>query len=136
MTVIADSFRDLAGYGDVRAVTFWAPSMRDETTGEFVVTPQPVRIAIDSDGSFTTPDLLPGPVRVRINGRAYDITVPEWETPIRLGPLLAAAAPISPAEEPRAVRNLGGMPGLLFIEPEAFDALSAIDPDTTYFIPD
>ncbi|MBF6298229.1 hypothetical protein IU459_11825 [Nocardia amamiensis] len=136
MTVISDTFADIAGHGDVRAVSFWAPFMRDNATGEFIVTPQYVHVAVAPDGSFTTPDLLPGMVRVRINGIAYDIRLPDWPTPLRLGPLLAEALPVPPAEEATAVRNLGGVAGALFMELDDYTALSAIDPETAYFIPD
>lgn len=136
MTVISDRFADISEHGDARAVQIWAPFMRDNTTGEFVVTPQHVHVAITSDGSFTTPDLQPGPARVRIGGVAYDITIPEFEEEIRLGPLLAAALPIPPAEEATAVRNLGGLAGALVMELGDYNALSSIDPETAYLIPD
>lgn len=136
MTVISDTFADISGHGDVRAVTFWAPFMRDETTGEFIVTPQPVHVPIAADGSFTTPNLLPGLVRVRINGRAYDITLPDWETSVRLGPLLAAALPIPPTDEAVAVKNYGGVSGILRLTLDEYTALSVIDPETLYVTPD
>jgi hypothetical protein len=136
VTVISDTFADIAGHGDVRAISFWAPVMRDNATGEFIVTPQYVHVAVAPDGSFTSPDLLPGLVRVRINGRAYDITLTDWPDPIRLGPLLTAAEEVPADEEAKAVRNGGGVAVALLMEPEDFAALSAVDPETVYLIPD
>ncbi|MGY4103424.1 hypothetical protein ACW2Q0_28255 [Nocardia sp. R16R-3T] len=136
MTVISDRFSDISEHGDARAVQIWAPFMRDEMTGEFIVTPQHVHVAIASDGTFTTPDLLPGLARVRIAGVAYDITIPEWETPVRLGPLLAAALPIPPTDEAVAVRNYGGVSGILRLTLDEYTALSVIDPETLYITTD
>lgn len=138
MTVISDTFRDIAGYGDPRALTFCAPEMEDRPVEEYVLTERIFHVAVASDGSFTTPPLAPGDTKVRIGGTAHYITVPDWpdDDPIRLGPLLAAAQPVPPAEEATAVRNYGGIAGALRITLADFAALESIDPDTLYIIPE
>ncbi|MFE2995010.1 hypothetical protein ACFXG4_08365 [Nocardia sp. NPDC059246] len=132
MTVISDTCVDLGGHADVGAIYFWAPWYREADTGDRIISPQYVPVPIDPDGSFTTPDLAAGPARVRFGGVAYDIEIPDYSTPIRLGPLLAAALPVPPTEEATAVRNLGGIHGAKGMTLAAYTALPSIDPETLY----
>lgn len=132
MTVISDTCADISGHGDTGAIYVWAPVIRDGD--DRIITPQYVALTIEPDGSFVSPDLEPGPARVRLDGRAYDIVIPDWPEPVRLGPLLAVALPVPPAEEASAVRNLGGVAGARRMTLAAYNALESIDPDTFYII--
>ncbi|WP_282775900.1 hypothetical protein [Nocardia sp. CC201C] len=136
MTVISDTCEDLGGHADIGAIQFRAPLLRDAAAGDRIITSQWVSVPIAADGSFTSPDFEPGPARVRIEGRAYDIEIPDWATPVRLGPLLAAALPVPPSEEASAVRNLGGISGARTMTLDAFQALPSPNAHTLYVIPE
>ncbi|MFI7527492.1 hypothetical protein [Nocardia salmonicida] len=132
MTVIADQFVDVGGHADRGALSFWAPVMRDSPLVGAIITPQYVAVAVETDGSFTTPDFAPGPARVRIGGLAYDIVIPDDPSPIRLWPLIDAG--VSVVAEREFVRDGGGVRRAVALPQSEFDAMpTPRDPETIFF---
>ncbi|MGW4123632.1 hypothetical protein [Nocardia sp. NPDC004711] len=131
MTVIADTMVDIGHGPDVGAVYFRVPVLRDAAAHTQIVTPQWISAPISSDGTFTSPDLEPGPAQVRIGGIAYEIVVPVSPTPIRLWPLIDAGVPAVADRE--FVRDGGGVRRIQALPQSQFDAMpTGRDVDTIY----
>ncbi len=133
MTYIVDTLTDLAGTHETNPVIFSTHVIRDNDDGTAIVTTtthsyRPVA------GVITTGDLDPGPARVRIGARYYDIDIPDWDTPIRLMPLIEAGLPVTPADEIAAVRNGGGVARIQVLTEAEYAALTSTDPETLYVV--
>ena len=99
MTVISDTLSDVGLTADRGPLYFYTPGLRNSSDDARILTPQLVHVGVAPDGTFTTPDLDPGPARVRIDGIVHDLTIPASPTPVRLWPLIEASVvfPASPA---------------------------------------
>lgn len=108
MTVITTTVRDIAGIDDRTVFTFKVPRLRADTG---VITSRGYTITAVA-GVFTTPDLAPGPAIVAVSNSPdeYQITIPDSETPVQLGPLIDAAIPPENATWGTGyVRDAGGV---------------------------
>lgn len=133
MTVISEPVEDIGGADDNTQFEFSSPILRESDDGLGLITRRPVRVVAE-DGVLTTPELDPGPALVRIGGRAYDIEIPDSDTPVRLWPLIETGLPIPPEEEASAVVNGGGVARIQKLSQAAYDAIPTPDPETLYIV--
>ncbi|MRH86007.1 hypothetical protein GFY24_00755 [Nocardia sp. SYP-A9097] len=131
MTVISDAMVDLGRGPDIDAVYFYAPGLRESASTTQIITPQWVAATVASNGTFTSPNLEPGPAMVRIRGVAYDLVVPDADT-VRLWPLIDAAVP-PPPDDGGFIRNGGGVRRAKVVTEAQFSA-SPHDPETIYYV--
>jgi len=135
MTVISEPVENIGGADDKTVFAFSSILLRESDDGTGLVTTTPVSIRA-TDGVLTTPDLDPGAAVVRIGAKAYQITIPDSDTPIRLWPLIEAGLPVPPVEEAAAVRNGGGVARIQAIELNDYTAIPTPDPDTLFVVPE
>lgn len=128
MTVISEAVVDIAGLADDGEVVFYT-DLRQRSGGG-LVTSQRVHVR-PIDGVLTTPDMVPGPARVRIGTTEYDITIPDSATAVLLWPLIDAGMP-APVGQPGFVRNAGGISRVERITESAYAQLDTPDPETLY----
>lgn len=107
MTVISEPIGSIAGADNSTTFEFFSSIVRASDDGTGLITRRPVFLTA-VDGVLTTPDFDPGPATVRIGQRAYNITIPDSGTPVRLWPLVLAGLSVAPTEEASAVINGGG----------------------------
>ncbi|WP_280471021.1 phage upper tail fiber protein [Nocardia cyriacigeorgica] len=134
MTIISEHVSGVAGADEKTVFEFWAPVLRESSSGTGLLTTRPHHLQ-PVDGILTTPELDPGPAHVRIGHREYRIEVPDSPTPVRLWPLIEAGLPVPPTEEATAVRNGGGVARIQRISQAEYDALVTPDPETLYVVP-
>lgn len=104
MPVISDRLVDGAKLGRGAQVVFYARGLRDSVDGDAIVIQARTPVPVDpTDGSFTTPNLEPGPYWCGIRwGLAQDFEnfkIVIGDTDTRLWPLLEEALPYTPAQE-------------------------------------
>jgi hypothetical protein len=133
MTVISELIENIAGADNNTGFEFASTILRESDDGTGMITIHPVFLTATA-GVLTTPDIDPGPARVRIGQRLYAIEVPDSETPVRLWPLIEAGLPIPPSEEAAAVRNGGGVALIKRISESDYSALVTPDPETLYVV--
>ncbi|MBM4525195.1 hypothetical protein GS462_11310 [Rhodococcus hoagii] len=98
MAIISQAVTDIAGADDNTQFLFYrdeplSPSAQGDTI--LTWTDVPVRPV---DGVLTTPDLAPGPAKVKWNGHTYDIVIPANVTgSLKLWPLIKDYLPQPPA---------------------------------------
>lgn len=130
MTILFDNITDIAGANEHSPITFWVPQLRENDSGDGMITTPGVPVYAQ-DGAFTTPDLDVGPAIVQIGLVQYPITIPASPTPIRLWPLIDAGMPAPPAESPGFIRS--DDTGRLLVMPTPdFNNLTTLDPMTMY----
>ncbi|MBF5002407.1 hypothetical protein IRT45_35410 [Nocardia sp. BSTN01] len=132
MTVITDKITDLAGLAEPDNIVFETTAIRQNAAGTQIVNTRRHRYPPDEDGQFTTDDLDPGPARVWIGLGAYDIEIPDYDSPVRLGPLIEAGLPVPAEEVARAVVNGGGVARIKAVSQSEFGELTSLDPETFY----
>lgn len=139
MTVISDKLLDGAKVPAGVRVEFAIPRMRDANDSTAILVEDTIPVAVTpATGAFTTPNLEPGRWRVRIiwspleTPQQWEITIPTSTAPIRLWPLIDAAAPPPPNTTPGFVRNSGGIERVQRISTAAYAALTTPDPATLY----
>lgn len=139
MTVISDSLEDI-GYdkpNDVDRIVFMSKTVRDSAAGTEVIVKSRHVVYLNTNGSFTTDNLDPGPATVSWANERYDILIPDHPTPIRLGPLLDAVLPDPPPVGALFVRNAGNAARAIVMSAAEYATLvstSTPDPDTIFFI--
>ena len=135
MTVISEPIENIAGADNDTAFAFSSLVLREsgDATGLITVVPSFLTAV---DGVLTTPDLDPGPARVRIGQATYQIEIPDSEDPIRLWPLIEAGLPVPPVEEMTAVRNGGGIRRAQAVELDDYLAIPTPDPETLFVVPE
>ncbi|MDF3316487.1 hypothetical protein [Rhodococcus sp. C3V] len=83
MTIIFEDFTDLALNPDDVTVSFFGVPIRENSTGDGVITPAQVEVK-SVGGVVTSPFLDPGPARVEVNAgrwlRRYDVMIPDSGT--------------------------------------------------------
>ena len=104
MPVISDKLTDGAKLGRGAQIVFYARGLRDSVDGDAILTQARTPVPVDpTDGSFTTPNLEPGPYWCGIKWAAaqsfenFQIVIGDTDT--RLWPLLEEALPYTPAQE-------------------------------------
>ena len=133
MTVISEPVENIAGLEDGMAVTFYVENLRARASGFGIVTTDRVRVD-PVGGVLTTPDLDPGPAKVRFGAHEpYDILIPDSPTPVALWPLIDAGLTHA-TNVPGAVRNAGGISRIERIYESQYAALSTPDPETFYVV--
>lgn len=133
MTVIAEPIADIAGADNYTQFIFYSPALRESDDGTGLITARPYFIVAES-GVLITPDLDAGLATVRVGQRAYNITIPDSPSPVRLWPLIEAGLPVPPSQEASAVRNGGGFARIQRIAAAAYAALVTPDPETLYVV--
>ncbi|GAA5081492.1 MULTISPECIES: phage upper tail fiber protein [Nocardia] len=133
MTIIADRIIDIGHARAVRQIAFTARDIRRDHTGSGIVVRYNHLVEILPDGSFTSPDLDPGPALVTIGNQSYPILVPDTGGTVPLWDLIDAHLPLPPATGLNDyVRNAGGVDRIVWMTETEFTALPARDPNTTY----
>ncbi|MGY2062109.1 phage upper tail fiber protein [Nocardia gipuzkoensis] len=133
MTVIADHIVDIGHSRAVRQIGFTAREIRQDHTGSGIVIRYNHLVEILPDGSFTTPNLDPGPAQVTIGNQVYSILVPDSGGTVRLWDLIDARLPAPPPTGlAEYVRNGGGVDRIVWMTEAEYTALPARDPNTTY----
>jgi hypothetical protein len=131
MTVISDTVRDVAGRSDDAEITFYVQDLRGgDSTG--ITTTRRVRVP-PVDGVLTTPDLTPGPAKVEIGTKKYDIVIPDEVETVGLWPLIDAGMPTPPPGAPGFVRNAGGISRITRVTEAELAAIEQ-DPETFYVV--
>ena len=104
MAVLSDRLTDGAKLGRGAQIVFYARGLRDSVDGDAILTQARTPVSVDpTDGSFTTPNLEPGPYWCGIKWAAaqsfenFQIVIGDSDT--RLWPLLEEALPYTPAQE-------------------------------------
>ncbi|WP_280451531.1 hypothetical protein [Nocardia cyriacigeorgica] len=131
MTVtITQDITDIAGVDDNTVIWFSQHgNPRVAMNGVTMVTTR--RVSATPVSGTLTVQLEPGPCRVEITGRAYDIVVPDVNA--TLWPLLSAGLPDPPPPGSAFVRNFGGVAGIQRVT-QAWYAANPHDPDTLYVV--
>ena len=99
MTVLIGKLSDVAYARGARSFTITCfQEVRSNDAGDGIVVNWPHVQKVDSDTSFTTPELDPGPAYVQFtpNGKKYYITIPDSGSPVQIGPLIEAGLPAPP----------------------------------------
>lgn len=133
MTVISDTIRDIAGADNQSSFTFTA--LGSPERGGHIVTRLAHRYTATA-GVLTTADLDPGPALVEIGRDTYRITIPDSESPVRLGPLILAGLP-QIVVGARAVVDGGGAAILYVMSSADYSALIAVttpDPGSIFYV--
>lgn len=131
MTVITEPVVNLAGLADTGEVFFYVPQLRERASGHGIVTPD--RVIVRPVASvLTTPDLNPGPARVKWGLMSFDIVIPDSATPVRLWPLIQAGLP-APSDGDDFVFNGGGISRTQAMTLTAYSSVVK-DPATLYFL--
>lgn len=133
MTVISDTMVDIGHGPNVDALYIYAPGLRDSGDSTQIITGQWLSVPIAPAGTFTSPDLEPGPARVRIGGIAYELIVPDSDTPVRLWPLIDAAVP-PPPDTAGFIRNGGGVMRAQVLTEAQYSGIGTPDPETLYIV--
>ncbi|MFI6368722.1 hypothetical protein ACIBG0_39075 [Nocardia sp. NPDC050630] len=133
MTVISEPISNIAEADNDTDFFFSSPVLRESGDGTGMVTTTPILVNAVA-GVLTTPDLDPGPTKVRIGLNSYYIVIPDSVTPVRLWPLILAGLPVPPAEEAEAVRNGGGVALITVLTEAEYAALTSVDPETLYVV--
>lgn len=139
MPILTENFNKLDGAApsvkDIGYVTFTVEQMRSSSAGTATIVESKVTVAL-VNGVMTTPNMDPGPVNVRVGsgGKTYRIHIPTSSTPVRLWPLIDAAA--QPPPNPAGFVRTDGR--VARIEPTTADAYAALgdalDPATLYVV--
>jgi hypothetical protein len=99
MTTFTDRFVDTAKAATGVRLIFASTAIRRNAANNAIITPDPVPVDVATDGTFTTPDLEPGPTTVSVQWsgayprETYQVSVPASGTGLALWPLLEAAIP-------------------------------------------
>lgn len=135
MTVITEPIADIAGLGERQKVTIWTGALRENDSGTGTVTTRKHEIT-PVNGVLTTPNLDPGPARVRLGGvmDPIDITIPDSASPIRLWPLIDAAIGAPPPAATGFVKDGGNVARIQALTQAQYSALTTPDPATLYII--
>lgn len=132
MTVtITQNLTDIAGVDDNSPV--WFSQYLDPRVGEdgsTMITTR--RVSVTPVSGVLTVELEPGPARVQIGQRHYDITVPDIDA--TLWPLIETGLPAPSSLVGQVVRNGGGIARLQKITESAYAALVTPDPETEYSV--
>lgn len=132
MTIIADRIIDIGHSRAVRQIAFSADHIRQGRSGSGIVIRYNHLVEILPDGSFTSPDLDPGPALVTIGNDSYPIRVPDTGGTVGLWGLIDANLPAPPPILSEFVRNGGGVDRVVWMTEAEFTALPVRDPNTTY----
>lgn len=132
MTVtITQNLTDIAGVDDNSPVWFsQALYPRVAEDGSTMITTR--RVSVTPVSGVLTVELEPGPARVQIGQRHYDITVPDIDA--TLWPLIETGLPAPESQVGAVVRNGGGIARLQKITESAYAALVTPDPETEYSV--
>ncbi|WP_280361267.1 hypothetical protein [Nocardia wallacei] len=131
MTVtITQDITDITGVDDNSVIWFsQAEDIRAADNGVTMVTTR--RVSARPVSGMLTVQLEPGPCRVEIAGRHYDIEVPDIAA--TLLPLILAGLPDPPPPGAAFVRNFGGVTGAQAVT-AAWFAANPHDPTTLYVL--
>ncbi|MCA1009010.1 hypothetical protein LCL87_25140 [Rhodococcus hoagii] len=135
MTILTGTVRDIGAYDDLTNFTFATPTVREDDSGDGIITTRKVRCQAAA-GVLTTPNLEPGIAILTIQGdpRPYQITIPDSPTPVQLWPLIQAATPPDPgAWTTGYVSNAGGIARVKAVPLTAYPGM-AKDPATVYVL--
>lgn len=133
MTVIQDNVWDIADGAISHPVRFRVPQIRGAASSPGVVTQVVHEYITDDTGQLTTDDLEPGPAKVTVAGKTYDIVIPYSVTPIRLWPLINAHLDPPPPTATGYIRNGGGVEIAQAVTAAEYAAITR-DPETLYLI--
>ena len=99
MTVLVGKLSDVAYARGARSFTITCfQEVRSNDAGDGIVVNWPHVQKVNSDTSFTTPDLDPGDAWIQFlpNGKRYYIEIPDSNDPVDLVPLFEAGLPAPP----------------------------------------
>lgn len=132
MTVISDTVENVGGQPYPQSIVFSVETIRDTVAGDAIVSTRRYSVPL-TNGAFTTADMDPGPAKVMIGNRPYDITIPDEPTPVRLWPLIDAGMPATDSGL-MFVRNGGGVSRTQKLTAAAYAAIPTPDPETFYIV--